>query len=136
MSKHINVITAFLAALVATPSDEDLPTFTSELITNTNIFIKNLRQQPKNLAFWQRFDEFHDQLDEKYTDKERAKLNLPDGTPEDARGGGENELGNVMISAEEILESKDAIATAREAFQTSGYTDHLSWAMGITGWQP
>ncbi len=129
-------ITAFLAALVATPDGEPLPPFDQGLFNDPDVFLDDAETETGRIPFWTKYDTFHAQLTKGYTAKERAKLNLPDGTPEAARGAGENELGNVMISAEEILESKDAIASAREAFQTSGYTDHLSWAMGITGWQP
>lgn len=132
-----DAITAFLAALVATPDGEPLPPFNQGLFDDPDQFIDDAEDETGRIPFWTKYDTFHAQLAKGYTAKERTKnLRLPDGSPEEARGAGTKEPGNVMISAAEILGSEDAIASARKAFQTSGYTDHLSWAVGITGWQP
>lgn len=130
-------ITAFLAALVATPDGEPLPSFNRGLFDDPDTFLDAAEKKTGRIPFWTKYDTFHAQLTKGYQSKERTKdLQLPGCSPGEARDVAKDEPSNVMQSAEEILGSEDAIASAREAFQTSGYTDHLSWAMGITGWQP
>lgn len=129
MSKSTSTITAFLAALVATPSDESLPPITLELITDTNEFFKTIKKQTAELAFWQRFNDFHDQLVADYTIKERNKILESAGSEIDSDQFALGEITNTSLSAEEIIDS------ARKSFQKSG-KEPLDWAATLTQWQP
>ncbi|MDB9495556.1 hypothetical protein PN441_12575 [Spirulina major CS-329] len=135
MSKDTIVVTAFLAALVTTPPDEGLPTITAEIITNPNHFFKTIKKETGHLSFWERFNNFHDQLHHGYTGKDRAKILRSTVSSEESDEAAGMEITNVTLSAEEIISSPEPIQIARESYVESGL-DPLSWSVGLTGWQP
>lgn len=151
MSNPKNSITAFLAALVATPDDEDLPTITPKLFGNdSSDCFKNLKKETADLKFWKRFDDFYDELSEKYNAKERNKIIDSDVSDDASDKAAKAEFKNISDSSDEIalpmpdqmleplktiIDSDNPIDTARQAFRTSG-RQPLDWAEGLTQWQP
>lgn len=144
-----STITAFFAALVATPPDEAIPPITSELITDTNNFFKTIEKQTADLTFWQRFNDFHDQLVGGYTIKERNKILRPQVSSDASDQAAEEELNNQLLSAaeimgnpspemteqpslEEIVNSPNPVETARRLFRQFGHgQDPLNWAIAM-----
>ncbi|MEA5419538.1 hypothetical protein VB712_09905 [Spirulina sp. CCNP1310] len=130
-----DAITAFLAALVATPDGEPLPPFNRGLFDDPDQFIDDAEDKTGKIPFWTKYDKFHAQLVKGYTAKERAKILRSTVSSEDSDEAAEMEITNVTLSAEEIISSPEPIQTARESYVESGL-DPLSWSVGLTGWQP
>jgi hypothetical protein len=142
-----STITAFFAALVATPPDEAIPPINSELITDTSNFFKTIKKQIADLTFWQRFNDFHDQLVGEYTIQERNKILRPQVSSDASDQAAEEELNNQLLSAaeimgnpspemteqpslEEIVNSPNPVETARRLFRQFGQ-DPLNWAIAM-----
>lgn len=128
-------ITAFLAALVATPDGEPLPPFDQGLFDDPDQFIDDAEEETGKIPFWTKYDTFHAQLTKGYTAKERAKILRSTVSSEESDIAAGMEGTNVTLSAEEIISSPEPIQTARESYLESGL-DPLSWSAGLTGWQP
>ena len=130
-------LTAFLAAIVATPPNESLPPISPDLLTQTDKVLDEVSQAEPNLPFWQRFDGFLDQLQQGYTVKERNKIIRSQSSSQDSDDAAKDEDTNVSLSADEILgdilNDPNPRDKAQKEFQNSKQ-DPLDWAMGITGW--
>jgi hypothetical protein len=122
--------TAFLAALVATPDSEAVPTLSSGLLEpDPSDFLDAVEAETVGSLFWNKYQKFHQQLVAGYRIKERNKILESAGSEIDSDQFALGEITNTSLSAEEIIDS------ARKSFQKSG-KEPLDWAATLTQWQP
>ncbi|MCW6037975.1 hypothetical protein K4A83_17085 [Spirulina subsalsa FACHB-351] len=130
------LMTAFLATLVTSPEEETIPSLDATLWKdNPDAFFRAAQQAIPNPSFWDRYKTFHRQLVAGYTIQRRNKIMRSRVSPESSDTAANSEETNVALSAEEIIGSPTPDQKARESLAASGL-DPLSWAAGVTGWQP